>query len=368
MSILTEIAHAKAQPARRPYPAPIIFERGTNAPKQHLHVRGNANVSGEELEPGFPEVLVPTGLDTPTIPKPRDGVNSTGRRLVLARWIASPDNPLTARVMANRIWQHHFGRGIVRSSSDFGALGTGPTHPELLDYLASEFVARGWSVKSLHRLIMTSRAYRMTSRATAEGLARDPGNDTFWHFDMRRLTAEEIRDSVLAVNATLNREMYGPSIYTKLPREVLETSSRPNQAWGKSPPDQQDRRSIYIFVKRSLREAFLETFDQADTDSSCAVRFITNVPTQTLTMLNSEFMNEESGVLADDLMKVTNDLEQQVSIALSRALSRPPSKDQIARNVEFVLNMREGFDLDPRESLRVFALSLYNLNEFLFLD
>ncbi len=367
-AILTLIATETARPVRRPYPAPIAFERSDNSPKQFIHLRGNANVPGDEVTPGFPEVLGPAGNQLANVPVPANGAKSTGRRLVLARWIASRNNPVTARVMVNRIWQFHFGRGIVRSPSDFGQLGTGPTHPKLLDFLASEFMARDWSIKQMHRFIMSSRAYRMTSKATAAGQTRDPNNDLFWRFDMRRLTAEEIRDSVLAVNATLNRQMFGPSIYTKLPREVLETSSRPDQAWGKSPPDQQDRRSIYVFVKRSLRESFLETFDQADTDSSCAERFVTNVPTQTLTMLNSAFLNEESGVLADHLLQQSKDLDEQIRSALQGALARPPLAEEVERNVAFVRRMRADFGLDERESLRLFSLSLYNLNEFLFLD
>src|SRR5262249_9048782 len=153
------------------------------------------------------------------------GARTSGRRRVLADWIASPENPLTARVMANRVWQYHFGRGIVRSASNFGLHGDRPTHPELLDWLAAEFVPRGWRLKALHRLILTSNAYRMSSHGDAAKLAADPANDLFWRFDMRRLAAEEIRDSILAVSGSLNLKMFGPGVYVDIPAEVLAGQS-----------------------------------------------------------------------------------------------------------------------------------------------
>src|SRR5262249_47317030 len=167
---------------------------------------------GDQVEPGFPSVLTSR---PPVLPAPAAGAKTTGRRRVLAEWVASPENPLTARVMVNRLWQHHFGRGVVRSSSDFGYRGTPPTHSELLDWLAAEFVsptssggrepAVPWSLKRLHRLIVTSNAYRMSSRPDPAALAKDSENDLFWRFDLRRLSAEEVRDSILAVSGNLNR-------------------------------------------------------------------------------------------------------------------------------------------------------------------
>ncbi|MEM7261403.1 MAG: PSD1 and planctomycete cytochrome C domain-containing protein [Planctomycetota bacterium] len=367
--ILASIDRALALPVRRPYAAPIAFERGRTAPKQFVHLRGNANVPGEEVTPGFPEVMVPAGRSDATVPPLPAEVPSTGRRLALARWLVDPSNPLTARVMANRVWQFHLGRGIVESSSDFGLLGTGATHPELLDHLAVTLVEGGWSLKRLHRHVMTSRTYRMTSRTHELGERVDPNNRLFWRFELRRLTAEEIRDAMLAVNGTLNREQFGPSIYTPLPPEVLATSSRPGQAWGKSPPEQADRRSVYIFVKRSLREAFLESFDQADTDSSCAVRFTTNVPTQTLTMLNGAMVHTEAGEFADRLLReVSGGTSKRVARGLALALGRAPSEDEVAAHVAFVQRLRAKHGVDQREALRLFALAVYNLNEFLFLD
>ncbi len=209
-----------------------VKEHGRQCPPTHVLVRGNAHVTGEEVEPGFPTVLSPP---KPLIAPLAESVQSTGRRRALARWITDPSNPLAARVIANRIWQYHFGRGIVRSTSDFGFQGDAPTHPELLDWLASELVAGGWRLKRLHKLIMLSNAYQMSSQANEQSLAADPLNNLLWRFDMRRLSAEEIRDSILAVNDSLNRTaMFGPSVYVKIPDEVLAGQSMPGAGWGDS--------------------------------------------------------------------------------------------------------------------------------------
>ena len=186
---------------------------------------------------------------------------TTGRRLTLANWIASPTNPLTARVMANRVWQYHFGRGIVRSASNVGTQGDRPTNPELLDYLASELIRGGWHLKPLHRAIMLSEAYQMSSRANAEALAADSINDTFWRFDMRRLTSEEIRDSILAVTGRLSDRMYGPAS-TRDPRRGQGRAVAAGARVAQSTPEDQNRRSIYVHVKRSLLLPLLESFDQ----------------------------------------------------------------------------------------------------------
>ena len=230
--------------------------------------RGNAHVPGEKVEPGFLTVL---GDLTPAIPAPPPDARTTGRRRVLADWIASPANPLTARVMANRLVQHHFGRGIVRSPNNFGLQGDKPTHPELLDWLASELVAQGWRLKPMHRLIVTSNAYKMSSLPNPEALAKDPTNNLLWRFDARRLTGEEVRDSVLAVTGTLNPKMYGPGIFPEVPAEVLAGQSVPGSGWGKSSAEDRARRSIYVHVKRSLLVPILDGFDLAETDRSSPV-------------------------------------------------------------------------------------------------
>ena len=255
-----------------------VTEPGPVAPVTHLLRRGNPGSLGEEVQPGFPGVL---GAFVPTVIPPVSG-RSSGRRRALADWIASPDNPLTARVIVNRVFQHHFGRGLVRTTSDFGVQGSLPTHPELLDWLAGHFIQEGWSLKRLHRLILTSQSYQASATPTAEALKADPANDLFSRFDMRRLTAEEIRDSVLWVGGSGNPRMYGPGMYVALPKEVLASQSVPGKGWGSSPKVEQARRSIYIHVKRSLLSPVLLSFDLAETDRSTPVRFATTQPTQAL--------------------------------------------------------------------------------------
>lgn len=342
-----------------------VTEAGTRAPDTFVLLRGNPHARGPKVEPGFPVVL---GGATPTLPSPLSGVQSSGRRTALADWIASPANPLTARVMANRIWQYHFGRGIVRSTSNFGLQGDRPTHPELLDWLASEFVRGGWRMKALHRVILTSSAYRMSARGTPEGLKADPANDLCWRFDMRRLTAEEIRDSILAVCGNLNLKMYGPGIYPEIPPEVLAGQSVPGRGWGKSPPEEQARRSVYVHVKRSLLLPILETFDIAETDRSTPLRFATTQPTQALAMLNSDFLNKQAAVFAGRLRReASNDEAAQVRLALLLATSRPPAAAEVRRGVGLIRGLRRD-GASEEVALNYFCLMVLNLNEFVYLD
>ena len=334
-------------------------------PETFLLRRGNPRVQGDKVEPGFPVVL---GFPDPDLSKAQKG-RSSGRRTVLAAWIANAANPLTSRVMANRLWQHHFGRAIVPTSSDFGRLGEAPTHPELLDWLASELVARGWKLKDMHRLLMTSNAYRAASTDDRAALAKDPANELFWRYPMRRLTAEELRDSILEVNGTLNLKAGGPSVFPPLPKEVLATSSTPKSAWGKSTPEEAARRSVYIKVKRSLLVPLLAAHDFADTDSSCAVRFATTVPTQALTLLNSEFMNEQAALFARKLEReAPGDVDAQVRLALRAVTQRPPSAKEVARGRALIDDLRSKDGLDAGRALSGFCLMALNLNEFIYLD
>ncbi len=359
-----EMRRLRAQRPKALEAALCIKEHGPTPPDTFVMIRGNSHVAGERVEPGFPSVLSPPD---PEISPPKSA-ESSGRRMALANWIASESNPLTARVMVNRIWQHYFGRGIVRSSSDFGFQGEPPTHPELLDWLAAEFVDGGWTLKRMHKLMLMSSTYQMSSQADPEQLEQDPLNDYFWRYNMRRLTAEEVRDSVLAVNRTLNRDkMFGHSIFPIIPAEVLQGQSRPGENWGKSSPEDITRRSIYIHIKRSLPVPLLSSFDVADPDTPCPVRFNTVQPTQALAMLNSDFLNEEAGKLAADVAGLTDDLSQQVEIALSRVTQRKPVAHEIERGVNFVDELRS-IGANELDSLKYFCLLAYNLNEFLYLD
>ena len=351
LTLKTEYAMAVAEDARR---------------KMWILRRGLPVLKGEEVGPAFPSILA----DSPVlVPDDYPVGKASGKRRVLAEWLSSGSNPMTARVMANRLWQHHFGRGIVRSSNNFGFIGEKPTHPDLLNWLANELVAGGWKLKRVHKLIMMSNTYRMSSSGSEIALARDPNNDLMWRHDMRRLSAEEIRDSILNITGQLNLKMGGPSIYTEVPRDVLATASRPGAAWGKSSEEDRNRRSVYIFVKRSLHEPFLSAFDWADTDNTCDVRFVTTVPTQTLTLLNSKFLNDSAESLANRLVKATpGDARAQVTAALQLTTNRKPTAREVDDGLELIQSLKAKTELDGNLAMQRFCLLALNLNEFLYLD
>ena len=332
-------------------------------------IRGNPGSEGDRVVPAFPQVLTPPGTKPPALPGKSASGQSTGKRRVLAEWLASDQNPLTARVMANRVWQYHFGRGIFPSPNETGKLGEPRTHAELLDWLATEFVANGWKLKPLHKLIMTSNAYQMSSKADPAAMKIDPANDLFWRFNMRRLGAEEVRDSILSVSGTLNLEMAGPPVYPTIPKEVLAGQSRPGDGWGKSTPEQAARRSVYVHVKRSLLVPILNLHDQADTDSSCPVRFTTTVPTQALGMLNGEFTNEQADLLAARLTKeCPRDLAGQVKRAIRLTTGRNATEAEAADDLAFVRRFKTQDKLSDADALRLYCLMALNTNEFIYLD
>jgi hypothetical protein len=182
--------------------------------------------------------------------------------------LASPDNPLTARVFVNRLWQRHFGDGLVGTENDFGIMGDTPSHPELLDWLARRFIASGWKIKDMHRLMVLSNVYQTSSAWNESAHAKDSANRWRWRWQPRRLEAEAIRDSALAVSGRLNAKMYGPSVFPPIPRSILEGQSMPGHGWGKSDPQEASRRSIYVFVKRAVRPPELDLLDFPDTTSA----------------------------------------------------------------------------------------------------
>ncbi len=349
-------------------------------PPTHVMLRGNPHAPGKAVTPGFPEVL---GGGDAKVPAPKPGAKSSGRRTLLADWLASPDNQLVARVLVNRVWQHHFGKGIVPTANDFGKLGERPTHPELLDWLASEFVKPSisggtpFTVKRLHRLVMLSNAYQLSAAADAAALKSDPANSLLWRANMRRLSAEEVRDSVLLASGKLKLDVGGPSVYPRIPAEVLAGQSVPGNGWlatrggGYDPknPDAGNRRSLYVHVKRSLQVPILANHDQADTDSSCPVRYTTTVPTQALGLLNGEFAQEQAAAFAERLAKAApNDLPAQVARGLRLTTGRVPPPDEVAKDAAFVTALKAKHGLDDAKALAQYALLLLNANEFVYLD
>ena len=333
-------------------------------------LRGNPQAPGDRVEPAFPSVLLAANSKPPELPARRDGSESSGRRRVLADWIASPTNPLTARVMVNRVWQFHFGRGLVRSSSNFGYMGSPPTHPELLDWLAGEFIRGGWKLKPLHRLIVMSTAFRMSCQADSAIASKDPENDWISHFDLRRLSAEEVRDSILAVSGNLNlKKSEGPSIYPVIPREVLAGQSVPGRGWEKSSAEEAVSRSVFVHIKRSLAVPLLTVFDAADPDSPCPVRFTTTQPSQALALINGTFANEQATLFAASLRREAGtDSTACVTLGLTRVLQRQPTERDIARGVKFLEDNLQQENVSADEALRRFCLLAINLNEFVYLD
>ncbi len=352
------------EPAGEVVTAMVVTERGPKAPDQFIHLRGNAHVEGDKVQPAFPAAF----RSGEPVLRPTD--KSTGRRRALAEWIASPDNLRTSRVLVNRVWQHHFGRGLCSTSSDFGGLGSACSHPDLLDWLAGQFIDGGWKIKDLHRLLMLSRSYQLASTPVPDALAKDPQNELLWRFDMRRLTAEEVRDSVLTATGTLNLKYGGPSVFGELPAEVLATASHGAGAWGTSPPEERVRRSVYMRVKRSLLDPLMTDFDLADTDSSCPVRFTTTVPTQALNLLNSKFLNEQAALLAARLTREAGpDPAAQVARGLQLVTQRPAKPAEVQRCLAMMQTFQTGpSHLTPAQALERFCLVALNLNEAVFVD
>jgi hypothetical protein len=351
----------------------VVTERGPTPADTFVFYRGNPHAEKKpenKVGPAFPSILK---AKEPVIPTPAADAKTSGRRTALARWLVSPDNPLPARVMANRIWQHHFGRGIVRSASNFGMMGDPPTHPELLDWLATELIAGNWRLKSLHKLILMSQAYRAAATYREEAFARDPLNDSFWRFDMRRLSAEELRDSIHVASGGFNPKMFGPGVYPTIPKEVMAGQSRPGAGWGDSSPEEQARRSVYAFVKRSLITPILADFDLADTDTSCPVRFTTTQPTQALGMMNGEFLHRQARVFAERVRREAGgpdaaDVPAQVRRALEIALVRSATDAEVARGVALVDRLDDADGVSPSRAMELFCLMVLNLNEFAYLD
>lgn len=321
----------------RPPPPPTVMgvgDLGRAAPTTYLLAGGNWARPNDELTPGFPAFL---GGSVVHIEPPTNGAPSTGRRSALAEWLTRPDHPLTSRVIVNRLWQQHFGVGLVPTPNDFGAQGDEPTHPKLLDWLAVELVEHGWSLKQLHRLMVTSAAYRQASRidsaATALARERDPRNELLWHARRRRLEGETLRDAMLAIAGHLNVRMGGPSARPELPEGLSK-----NYAWR---PDEQVaerwRRSIYVLAKRNLRYPLFEAFDLPDMHHSCPRRAVTTTAPQSLLLLNGELAWEEARRWAEKLVKQTSgDEAALIALAYREAFGRPPLDEEVAAAREFL--------------------------------
>jgi len=368
-----EVELKKLREAAPPFDyALAIAENGPKPRTTHILARGDALTPKGEVEPAFPVVL---GLAKPKLSERPADAKTTGRRRVLADWIASSQNPLTARVMANRIWQKHFGVGIVPTPDDFGQTGEQPTNQPLLDYLASEFVASRWSVKAMHRIIMTSRAYRMSSRAdNRKALEADEANTLLWRQNLRRVEAEVVRDTMLAVTGTLNPKRGGPSVFPTLPKEVHGTQDSSGKGWGDSPTVEQNRRSVYLVVKRALKVPLLECLDFANSASPVAVRPSTTTAPQALMLLNDSFVQAQAAALAERIVRDAGaQQEKQVTRAFQLVLQRGPTKAELKVSKSLLADQHkraatEGASEPERVALNSFCRGLLNVNEMIYVD
>ncbi len=339
-------------------PGSFLYEEGGpayEAPPNYFLIRGDPFSPGSPMSPGF--LTVATYGDPPA-ERPRPDGRTSGRRLALAEWIASRDNPLTARVMVNRIWHHHFGRGIVRTLDNLGRMGDEPTHPVLLDWLAVEFMDRGWSVKEMHRLLMTSEAYQMASAHEDSGnRAADPENRLLWQYRSQRLEAEALRDAIMTVSGGIDLTVGGPPVFPHVPENILEASR--NGYWDNQPDGPEVwRRSVYVYRRRSLGFPFFDTFDLPDQNQTAAARNVSTVATQALTLMNNEFVLDQARLFAERLERAApGDVDRQIDLAYRIALTRPPAPEEaeIARN------------LVSSQSLVDLTHVMLNLNEFLYL-
>jgi hypothetical protein len=333
-----------------------LFTVRDNAAKQtpiHLLARGDFARKGDAVAPRPLGVLV--AETTPELPK----VVEKPRR-ELAQWVADDSNPLTARVMVNRLWQAHFGQGIVATPNDFGRMGGRPSHPELLDWLANEFVHSGYSVKHIHRLILHSNAWRQeSSTVNPTAIEKDPENKLLWKFSRRRLEAEEIRDAMLAVSGSLNPKQGGPGIMIPIEKELTSALYAPTQWQPAKDPAEYNRRSLYLIAKRNLHLPFMEVFDAPDATISCPRRETSTHAPQALELLNGALANEQAEALAKRLTATAKgNPSATVNEGFLLTTGRLPSPKERAVALEM---LRTG-------SLREFTLALFNLSAFLYVN
>ncbi|MBY0506719.1 MAG: DUF1549 and DUF1553 domain-containing protein [Bryobacteraceae bacterium] len=337
--------------------SPGLTDIGRESPRSFLPAKGGGN--GEEIFPGYP-----TALGGGDIPAPPQEAETSQRRKGLAEWIASPENPLTARVMVNRIWQFHFGRGLVNTPSDFGTRATA-SHRELLDWLATEFVARKYSLKAMHRLMMTSAAYTQASRPSPKALEMDPENTLLSHYTRRRLEAEEVRDSILAASGALNLKMGGRPVVPTLATEELYGMSQPlNNAWIVTEDAREhDRRTIYMLARRNFRMPLLEAFDMPEGVLSCSRRDSSTTAPQSLSLLNGRFTLAQATRLAGLLEKEAD----PVAALWQRLFGRAPEPFEAERSNRFLAQQTQHLG-NRSAALTELARGVFNLNEFLYVE
>jgi len=330
-----------------------------------LFWRGDIRTPGPAVQPGVPEVFA----DLPYTIEPNQQTKTTGQRRAFANWLADPRNSLVYRVMANRLWQYHFGRGIVESSNNFGRNGDAPTHPELLDYLAHELIRNDGHLKPIHRLIMRSRTYQQSSMHRDEADALDPENRLWWRMPKRRLEAEALRDTILTVSGKRNDAMFGPSIRPRIHPNLLANNQMTKWPIVTKEGPEHWRRSIYVFVKRSLRLPFLELYDAPSPNSSCERRVESTVATQALLMMNNDFIQEQATFLAERIRPSDNPVSRLYAICYQRS----PTADESTMMDAFMQQMTSLHQRQKASDARFLALVdlcqvMLSSNEFIYVD
>jgi hypothetical protein len=334
-------------------------------PTSRVMIRGEWDNPGQVVQPTFPSAI--TGHQEPVQIRldPFKRWPTRSRRKTLADWIASPKNPLTARVIANRLWYGHFGRGIVKTPSDFGVLSDGPSHEELLDYLAVKLIENKWSLKSIHRLICNSSVYQQSSRVQNDQANQlDPSNVYLWHYPVRRLGAEVVRDRTLHVSGRLNNEHFGLPIFPPLPDDIEQRVKYDNSKWATQYDAEGRKRSIYIYQQRTLNMPLLQTFDAPVCDESRPLRRASTTPLQALAMYNGVLVTAEVPHFADRVIGLAGPgAEDRIQFAFRLALCRDAKPDEINQLKTYYETFK-----DPREAMISVCRVLYNTNEFLYLD
>ena len=339
----------------------------------HIMLRGDFRRPGPAIGPGVLRVVSPPDHTF----RPQATQTSAGRRTAFAEWLVSPDNPLTARVIVNRVWQHHFGQGLVDTPSDFGLMGAYPTHEELLDWLAGWLIENGWSLKKLHRLIVSSATYRQRSKLPEEAsetergaweaaLSDDPEGTLLSRYPRWRLEGEAIRDALLVAADRLNRKSGGPGVRPPLPQELTGTLHR-NQWNVTSDSSEHERRSIYVFSRRNLPFPIFEMFDRPSSNSSCPSRNMSTTAPQALHLLNSEFALRMARHMSASISETNSDTRSQIEFAFLRTLGRLPMRGDIADVGDF-LQHHSAIAADDKDPLTHLCLALLNSNEFVFVD
>ncbi|MFT5093450.1 MAG: hypothetical protein ACI93T_002277, partial [Porticoccaceae bacterium] len=365
--VVRDIEDQITETRRQLAPPPTIravWDRGEPSPTYILR-RGEHNKPGPLVGPGVPSVL--TDGRTPFDVKPPfpNGTNRTGRRLAFANWLTQPEHPLTARVMVNRVWYHHFGTGLVKTLENFGAKGERPSHPELLDWLAVNFVERGWSIKELHRLLMNSQTYRQSNHITDERRKMDPQNRLLSRVSLRRMDAEALRDSLLTVAGRLDDRAGGPPDSVSVNDDgLVSVDSTGDGRW---------RRSLYVQYRRTEIPSMMDTFDYPQMGPNCMSRSVSTVSPQSLMLMNNEHVRDLASAFAARVEEThkggyPGNLGGRVDTVYQLALSRSPSDEERQLGIEALKELRRAWPDKPNAAMETYCHTILNSGAFLYID